>query len=206
MLPYETAVNPSGDEMPVRERLLQAAKRLFAEKGYAHASIQEITTAAGVTKPMVYYYFDDKEALLEAIMVDAYARLDRRLAELAEKRLTPSEQLAAIAELTCELAREDPEITRFTIGIEYGPRGDLPKINVARIGERTFSAILAATTAGLAQGELTGDPFTIAAMLYGSVHLHVLAQLSRPEMTFLRPGLGRELTTRLMQGIAAKDK
>ena len=45
----------------IAEGILQAAVRLFARKGYEATSTREIVEAAGVTKPMIYYYFKNKE-------------------------------------------------------------------------------------------------------------------------------------------------
>lgn len=53
-----------------RERLLQAAERLFAEKGYAATSVQEITDAAGVNKALLYYYFADKPRIYASLVED----------------------------------------------------------------------------------------------------------------------------------------
>jgi AcrR family transcriptional regulator len=60
-----------------RERLLAAAARVFAERGYASASIDEIARDAGVTKGAVYWNFDSKEELFFALLdqrLDAGAR------------------------------------------------------------------------------------------------------------------------------------
>ena len=51
-----------------RQRLLQAAAEVFERKGYASASVREIVEHAGVTKPVLYYYFGSKEGLLLAIL------------------------------------------------------------------------------------------------------------------------------------------
>ncbi len=49
----------------VREpQMLEAALRVFAERGYTGASMDEIAAAAGVTKPLVYSYFGSKEELM----------------------------------------------------------------------------------------------------------------------------------------------
>ncbi|RMX05810.1 TetR/AcrR family transcriptional regulator [Corticibacter populi] len=50
-----------------RERILQAATRLFAAQGYANTTIAQIAAELGVTKPFVYYYFHDKQALFETL-------------------------------------------------------------------------------------------------------------------------------------------
>ena len=44
------------DEKGARDRLLEAATALFAEKGYAGTYVREIVTHAGVTEPVLYYY------------------------------------------------------------------------------------------------------------------------------------------------------
>ena len=57
----------------VPRRLLAAATRLFADRGYDRTSVQEIVEAAGVTKGALYHYFGSKEDLLQEI----YARVLR---------------------------------------------------------------------------------------------------------------------------------
>jgi AcrR family transcriptional regulator len=46
------------------QELLEAALRVFAEKGYRTARLDDVADAAGVTKGAIYHYFDTKEALL----------------------------------------------------------------------------------------------------------------------------------------------
>jgi AcrR family transcriptional regulator len=48
-----------------RERILQAAEKIFAEKGYDAARIDQIAADAGVNKALISYYFKNKRALLE---------------------------------------------------------------------------------------------------------------------------------------------
>ncbi len=48
---------------PTRERILEAAERLWADRGVRGASLDEIARASGVTKPTLYYHFADKNAL-----------------------------------------------------------------------------------------------------------------------------------------------
>ncbi|MBO2457365.1 TetR/AcrR family transcriptional regulator [Actinomadura violacea] len=88
--PTAAAAEPGGDAAPVRRspverRILAAALRLFAERGFDGASVQGIVEAADVTKGALYHYFDSKDALLYEIYHSLIARqladLDAVLAE-----------------------------------------------------------------------------------------------------------------------------
>lgn len=60
-----------------RERILRAAEKLFAEKGYAATSVQEITVAAAVNKALLYYYFEDKHDLYACLIDDGIGEFRR---------------------------------------------------------------------------------------------------------------------------------
>ncbi|WP_037069043.1 TetR/AcrR family transcriptional regulator [Pseudonocardia acaciae] len=51
-----------------REQLIEVARALFAEKGYAAASIEEVAQRGGVSKPVVYEHFGGKEGLYAAVV------------------------------------------------------------------------------------------------------------------------------------------
>ena len=63
-----------------KDRILDTAERLFADKGYPATSLRDITNEAGVNLAAVNYHFGSKEALLSAV-------LDRRIGPVNEKRL-----------------------------------------------------------------------------------------------------------------------
>lgn len=67
------AAEAGAEPAPVQRRLMAAATRLFADRGYDRTSVQEIVEAAGVTKGALYHYFGSKDDLLHEI----YARLLR---------------------------------------------------------------------------------------------------------------------------------
>ena len=50
-----------------REKILEAAKELFAERGFDKASIEQIAKRAGVSKTLVFWYFKNKEGLIEEV-------------------------------------------------------------------------------------------------------------------------------------------
>jgi AcrR family transcriptional regulator len=64
-----------------RDALIEAARRLFAERGYADVGTEEIVRAAGVTRGALYHHFEGKRELFEAV----YERIE---AELAQRIVT----------------------------------------------------------------------------------------------------------------------
>lgn len=68
-----------------RERIIEAAQRLFAEKGFWGTSVQEITDGANVNKAMLFYYFKSKENLyfflIDNILHDFLDTLKKRISE-----------------------------------------------------------------------------------------------------------------------------
>jgi AcrR family transcriptional regulator len=82
--------------LPTRERILDAAERLFARRGFHGVSVRDITGAAGVDVALANYHFGSKQGLLEAVFlrraedlnVERLARLDALLAD--GRRKAPS--------------------------------------------------------------------------------------------------------------------
>jgi AcrR family transcriptional regulator len=83
----KTPARRSGSRsLPTRQRLLDAAERLFAQRGFHGVSIRDITGAAGVDVALANYHFGSKQGLLEAVF-------DRRAGELNADRLAQLDAL-----------------------------------------------------------------------------------------------------------------
>jgi AcrR family transcriptional regulator len=88
---------------PTRERILDAAERLFARRGFHGVSIRDITGAAGVDVALANYHFGSKQGLLEAVFLrraedlnsERLARLDALLAGKRRTRPTLEEIIDA---------------------------------------------------------------------------------------------------------------
>jgi AcrR family transcriptional regulator len=78
-----------------RERqMIDAASALFAERGFGGVSMDDIATASGITKPMLYAYFDSKEGLFAACAERAGEQLREDLRGMSEREdLPPDKQL-----------------------------------------------------------------------------------------------------------------
>ncbi len=70
-----------------REQILAAATRVFAERGFSRATTREVARAASVSEGTIYNYFEDKEALLIAIL-DQLNETERRAEDFEEGMAT----------------------------------------------------------------------------------------------------------------------
>src|SRR5919107_5269416 len=77
------------------EQTLEAARVLFAERGFAAVTMDEIAAEVGVTKPLLYTYFGNKEGLYLACMEPAAEALVATVAEAVRDTASPADALRA---------------------------------------------------------------------------------------------------------------
>jgi AcrR family transcriptional regulator len=138
----ESAMTPDGTSgSPTAEQLCETALRLFALKGYASTSVNEIVEAAGVTKPMLYYYYGSKERLARRIVIEPAEALAEELEAIEHSDRTAVEKEIAWMRAQLAFCRETPDRARFVFALYFGPLGaDLAEA-VGRIGERSKQII-----------------------------------------------------------------
>jgi AcrR family transcriptional regulator len=99
-----------------RGALIEAARRLFATRGYAGVGTEEIVRAAGVTRGALYHHFDGKRELFEAVYEQLEAELAQRIAAgaLEANAESPLEAMRAGAEMFLRACTE-PEAQRIVL-------------------------------------------------------------------------------------------
>jgi AcrR family transcriptional regulator len=99
-----------------QQALIEAARRLWGERGYAEVSTPEIVEAAGVTRGAMYHQYADKAALfravIEAMDQEIIERLEASVAAAGPK--TPADTMHAMADAWLDIARE-PEIRQLML-------------------------------------------------------------------------------------------
>ena len=102
------------DVARTRERILDAARSLFAEAGFHGVGLEEVARRADVSRKTVYYQFGSKRGLLEAVVTDVEQRAD-----LVERVRVIVEQVDAVQALPAYLR----EVCRFWAGAQDVVRG-----------------------------------------------------------------------------------
>ncbi len=98
-----------------RRRLIElAATRLFAERGFAATTVEDIVRAVGVTKPMLYRHFESKQELCVALLERYRAELVAApLAQFAPAAADAQAQLASMVEAWLEYIEQHPDAARL---------------------------------------------------------------------------------------------
>src|SRR5438874_6342967 len=74
--------------MGVKEKILDVAEELFAEKGFEATSVRELAGKAHVNVAMISYYFGSKEKLFEALIEDRASFLRHKMQALNMKEIS----------------------------------------------------------------------------------------------------------------------
>uniref|UniRef100_A0A7C5U6E0 TetR/AcrR family transcriptional regulator n=1 Tax=Fervidobacterium nodosum TaxID=2424 RepID=A0A7C5U6E0_9BACT len=66
-------------ENKTKEKIIEAARKLFSEKGFEGVSMEDIAQASGVRKSLIYYYFPSKEVLFEEVWIKVIDELENEV-------------------------------------------------------------------------------------------------------------------------------
>lgn len=136
------------DAVRNRERVLEAAKRLFAERGL-DATIPDIAAAAGVGKGTVYRAFESKEHLVAALAREHIVQM----AAVYDEAAASPDPVAALEAIVGDLLRSQAS-NRLLVGVMHAAV-QLPELVAAR--EASLAALDRLLAAGRAAGGLRDD-------------------------------------------------
>lgn len=88
--------------MNTREKIIEAAKAVFSERGYFKAKIDEIAERAGVAKGSIYTYFPSKADLFFSLLIEGLDALGKRFEYIVRSELSPIEKLEKILDAYLE--------------------------------------------------------------------------------------------------------
>ena len=110
-----------------RIRILDAALKIFASRGFYNAKVSEVAKEAGVADGTIYLYFESKDALLIALFEDRMQRLIARANdEIARSEGTVLDKIRQAIALHLSLVLDDPDLAEF-ITVELRQSGKFIK-------------------------------------------------------------------------------
>lgn len=196
----------AGEDRAVRELLLENALDLFTRKGYASTSVREIVAAAGVTQPVLYYYFRSKEGIYLELMERGFRKFDALLAEAGSGAGPATGRLFDLSERVYTLFREKIGLVRLMYSIYYGPPQGAPFFDFDAYHFKFQEAVRRLVEDGIRRREFRRrNPDTMTWAVIGAVNTAMELELCHPEVSPGRKGLSEVLAI-LFRGMAPGPK
>ena len=195
------AAEAGGD---ARERLLSGATELFASKGYAATTVREIVERAGVTKPVLYYYFRSKEGIYLDLMREPFGRFTAVVEETLHTGVPARERLFRLCLMAYDIFAENIDTARVMYSIYYGPPQGAPFIDFDAYHRRFQEAVLQVLGEGIRNGDFRRvDPRDAMWAVIGALNVAMEVELCHPPQSLGRNGVRRVLEI-VLEGIATE--
>ena len=190
------------EECDIKCRLADVSLKLFAERGYAATSVREIVKEAGVTAPVLYYYFGSKEGVYLTIMEQALNHLRSLLATVVEEALPAREKIVRLAREILLLHESYPDLTRVVYAVFYGPPQGAPHFDFTELHTGLLSAMERLVSDGVRAGDFEpGSESAASWAILGAVYMAIEAELNQPGRISPEYGIDRILEI-IFRGIA----
>jgi TetR/AcrR family transcriptional regulator len=134
-------MEPERRSADTRTKMLEVAEQEFARRGYEGAHLQRIASQVGVQKTALYYYFESKAALHQAVLVRMLETFDARVREALERPGAPEERMERLLDALNDLLAERPHYAKMLIRL-FADVSPLERDSVAPYIERVVGRVL----------------------------------------------------------------
>jgi TetR/AcrR family transcriptional regulator, acrAB operon repressor len=192
-----------------RQKLLDAAQRVFSQKGYADTRLEDVAQEARVTRGAIYHHFGGKVELYDALAKERFSRANRVLEDILAQDLLPVEKLRQLMVRALELLEEDPAYRTFQdlvlFKTAYAPELE-QGMQAKRKSMADFQLMLTQLVqAGIQAGEIRADvqPENVALAALGLVNGVTMMWLLEPGRFSLKERTA-PIVDMFLQGIAVR--
>jgi len=179
------------DVCEFRERLCEAAERLFAERGPDAVTMRQLAAELGVSPMTPYRYFQDKEDILAAVRTNGFNRFADALENAFASVEGAKARGAAVGQAYVDFAFEHPQTYKLMFDLNQPHETDYPDLVAA--AHRAHTTQTAYVKELIAAGVLAGDADEIGRMFWAATHGAVGLELAGK----LPPGTARALHAQL---------
>ena len=188
------------DVADFRERLCDAAEKLFAEKGPDAVTMRQLASELGVSPMTPYRYFTDKEDILAAVRTNGFNRFAGSLeSALANTQGSAKAKSSAVGEAYLNFAFEHPQTYKLMFDLNQPHEQDYPELVAAA---SRANAMRSAYIKGLVEaGVMEGDPEEIGRMYWAATHGAVTLELAGKLPKGMARIINRQLGHTLAKGL-----
>ena len=162
-------IQRTGLLLPSRDRIREAAKRLFAERGYEATSTAAIARLAGTSESQLVKHFEGKQGLLEAVFQYAWEQINPALSLALQSIPSPRERFKLLVEMILNFLDRDEDLRKLFLLEGRRVHGDGHQVILVP-GFLEFVERVDEILGQLAeQGELAMDPQIVRSALMGAI-------------------------------------
>lgn len=185
-----------------RQDIIGAAIRIFSQKGYYAATLQEIADELGLTRPAFYYYFKSKQEILEAICRSAADTSDTAIENgLASPATDNAEALRHVLVTYAEhIAGQDTTAIMMRNFEETSPEAQR---EIAGRRRQREDRVLALLKQGIDAGELSAPQARIATIILFEA-IHAISNWYKPTGPRTRHEVAEVVVDTLLNGVLAR--
>lgn len=167
---------PLPDPLDNREsQLLAIARRLFAHRGFDRTSLRDIAEEAKITKAALYYYFPNKDALYERVVVEALQMLVDNISAEVDRATTPTERVHAFMEASADFLDDHRDQWNAGSNAFWQGRQNERRIMALKLRDTYEKLLRQCITDGIVAGEFR----VVDAAMAGRFMLSALTHLAR---------------------------
>ncbi len=181
-----------------RDRLCDAAARIFFERGRDGFNMRELASRLGVSAMTPYRYFKDKDEILAAVRARAFERFTDRLETALAGPGTLMERSTAAGTAYLRFALDEPQAYRLMFDLSQPAEDNFPELAAAsrRARDTMTDHVRRLVDAGLYEGDPALIGHVMWASLHGAVALHLAGKLSgQPDFEAVRSEAMRALNS-----------
>jgi AcrR family transcriptional regulator len=187
------------DVADFRERLCEAAERLFAERGPDAVTMRQLAAELGVSPMTPYRYFEDKEDILAAVRANGFNRFADALEAARASAGSARAKGAAVGEAYLDFAFEHPHTYKLMFDLNQPNETDYPELVAA--GARARRTMSGYVDDQVSAGFMAGDPEKIGLMFWAATHGAVVLELAGKLPPGAARGLHHDLSATLAKGL-----
>ncbi len=170
----------------LREEILEAARALFVHEGYGSVSMRKIADTVGCAPGTIYLHFEDKAAILSAIVVETFTKLDKRMQAIANDKGDPLERLRRGGRAYVQFALDHPHHYWLTFGL-HGPEFKKDE-HAMQAGLRSFDCMRTCVRECIEAGKLRSqDVEEMAQAVWACTHGLIMLLIAKPDFPFIEP-------------------
>jgi AcrR family transcriptional regulator len=200
-MPYRSTEKTRQKKDAKRSALMQAAVRVFAEKGYHAATIRDIVTAAGVAVGTFYFYFPDKETLFVYLYEETAEFLLQAVQQAVVSRATLPKQIQAAVQAYVNIGVYEPAVVSLLL---VGGVGALPALvnRRAEFREGMINVWQRPLDRALDQGQISPqNTRRTAEALAGAFDENILQLLEQPNAQNEAPAAVADMTAFALRAV-----